>query len=120
MLIYTRDGELESVREQRNVICDLLKLPKPKPPVSSRQEIVSQLLASTAVLRNLCFCYCRLGPVKARSQRWRINWPAIGVYVKHSGGILLIMLKFFFLQIWWTELATERLGCIDMITALLL
>ncbi len=36
LCLYTRDGELESVREQRNMICDLLKLPKPKPPVSSK------------------------------------------------------------------------------------
>ena len=50
VLIYTRDGELESVREQRNVICDLLKLPRPKPPVSSGQKIFSQLFDSAAVL----------------------------------------------------------------------
>ena len=38
-LISIRDGDIDSVREQRNVICDLLKLPRPKPPVS---EIVNQ------------------------------------------------------------------------------
>ena len=32
--VSIRDGEIDSVREQRNVICDLLKLPRPKPPVS--------------------------------------------------------------------------------------